>query len=213
MGQWGGGSLSENAPWRGGSWPLDNMQGTHQIHERGKQSELMCSGVGMARDGVSGDRSRGLRWAGPDALCAPVSALLPPGLGGPSFTVGKSVWLLWALVFNNSVPIENPRGTTSKIMVLVWAFFAVIFLASYTANLAAFMIQEQYIDTVSGLSDKKVLEPLLLEGGGAGDATGRQAGAGLGWDAGQLESVESELEARAGRSQGAWGGERWLKST
>lgn len=41
-------------------------------------------------------------------------------------------------------------------MVLVWAFFAVIFLASYTANLAAFMIQEQYIDTVSGLSDRKV---------------------------------------------------------
>ncbi|XP_011247045.1 glutamate receptor ionotropic, NMDA 2C isoform X7 [Mus musculus] len=79
--------------------------------------------------------------------------------GGPSFTIGKSVWLLWALVFNNSVPIENPRGTTSKIMVLVWAFFAVIFLASYTANLAAFMIQEQYIDTVSGLSDKKVPGP------------------------------------------------------
>ncbi|KFR07751.1 Glutamate receptor ionotropic, NMDA 2C, partial [Nipponia nippon] len=44
--------------------------------------------------------------------------------GGPSFTIGKSVWLLWALVFNNSVPIENPKGTTSKIMVLIWAFFA-----------------------------------------------------------------------------------------
>jgi len=82
--------------------------------------------------------------------------LSPPGPGGPTFTIGKSVWLLWALVFNNSVPIENPKGTTSKIMVLIWAFFAVIFLASYTANLAAFMIQEQYIDTVSGLSDRKV---------------------------------------------------------
>ncbi|XP_028332543.1 glutamate receptor ionotropic, NMDA 2C-like isoform X2 [Gouania willdenowi] len=81
-----------------------------------------------------------------------VSAKTP---GGPTFTIGKSVWLLWGIVFNNSVPIENPKGTTSKIMVLVWAFFAVIFLASYTANLAAFMIQEQYIDTVSGLSDKK----------------------------------------------------------
>lgn len=104
-----------------------------------------------------------------------MSPLSPPESGGPSFTIGKSVWLLWALVFNNSVPIENPRGTTSKIMVLVWAFFAVIFLASYTANLAAFMIQEQYIDTVSGLSDKKVLEPqrVLLEGGGDAAARGR----------------------------------------
>ncbi|XP_034716856.1 glutamate receptor ionotropic, NMDA 2C-like isoform X1 [Etheostoma cragini] len=85
-----------------------------------------------------------------------VSAKSP---GGPTFTIGKSVWLLWGIVFNNSVPIENPKGTTSKIMVLVWAFFAVIFLASYTANLAAFMIQEQYIDTVSGLSDKKFQKP------------------------------------------------------
>uniref|UniRef100_H3B3B4 Glutamate receptor n=1 Tax=Latimeria chalumnae TaxID=7897 RepID=H3B3B4_LATCH len=79
--------------------------------------------------------------------------------GGSKFTIGKSIWLLWALVFNNSVPVENPKGTTSKIMVLIWAFFAVIFLASYTANLAAFMIQEEYMDTVSGLSDRKFQHP------------------------------------------------------
>ncbi|XP_035381128.1 glutamate receptor ionotropic, NMDA 2B isoform X2 [Electrophorus electricus] len=79
--------------------------------------------------------------------------------GGPSFTIGKAIWLLWGLVFNNSVPVQNPRGTTSKIMVSVWAFFAVIFLASYTANLAAFMIQEEYVDQVSGLSDKKFQRP------------------------------------------------------
>uniref|UniRef100_A0ACB8FN65 Glutamate receptor ionotropic, NMDA 2B n=1 Tax=Sphaerodactylus townsendi TaxID=933632 RepID=A0ACB8FN65_9SAUR len=82
--------------------------------------------------------------------------------GGPSFTIGKAIWLLWGLVFNNSVPVQNPKGTTSKIMVSVWAFFAVIFLASYTANLAAFMIQEEYVDQVSGLSDKKLhhIEPI-----------------------------------------------------
>uniref|UniRef100_A0A8C3Y728 Glutamate receptor ionotropic, NMDA 2C n=1 Tax=Catharus ustulatus TaxID=91951 RepID=A0A8C3Y728_CATUS len=84
---------------------------------------------------------------------------LASGAGGSTFTIGKSIWLLWALVFNNSVPVENPKGTTSKIMVLVWAFFAVIFLASYTANLAAFMIQEEYVDTVSGLSDRKFQRP------------------------------------------------------
>lgn len=36
-----------------------------------------------------------------------------------------------------------------------------------------------------------------------------QPGAGLGWDTGQLESVEFELEAGAGRSGGAWGGGGW----
>ena len=81
--------------------------------------------------------------------------------------MGKAVWLLWGLVFNNSVPVQNPKGTTSKFIVSVWAFFAVIFLASYTANLAAFMIQEEFVDQVTGLSDNKVqrqhwlLTPLL----------------------------------------------------
>uniref|UniRef100_A0A672LLH2 Glutamate receptor n=1 Tax=Sinocyclocheilus grahami TaxID=75366 RepID=A0A672LLH2_SINGR len=78
---------------------------------------------------------------------------------GPSFTVGKAIWLLWGLVFNNSVPVQNPRGTTSKFIVSVWAFFAVIFLASYTANLAAFMIQEEFVDQVTGLSDRKFQSP------------------------------------------------------
>ncbi|XP_042592524.1 glutamate receptor ionotropic, NMDA 2A-like [Cyprinus carpio] len=78
---------------------------------------------------------------------------------GPSFTIGKAVWLLWGLVFNNSVPVQNPRGTTSKFIVSVWAFFAVIFLASYTANLAAFMIQEEFVDQVTGLSDRKFQSP------------------------------------------------------
>uniref|UniRef100_A0A8C2WCA2 Glutamate receptor n=1 Tax=Cyclopterus lumpus TaxID=8103 RepID=A0A8C2WCA2_CYCLU len=78
---------------------------------------------------------------------------------GPSFTIGKAIWLLWGLVFNNSVPVQNPKGTTSKVIVSVWAFFAVIFLASYTANLAAFMIQEEFVDQVTGLSDKKFQSP------------------------------------------------------
>lgn len=131
-----------------------------------KHGELACPGVGMTRDGsLTLAPAETQPWSGgelkPEPLWAghggpPASILWPPESGGPSFTIGKSVWLLWALVFNNSVPIENPRGTTSKIMVLVWAFFAVIFLASYTANLAAFMIQEEYVDTVSGLSDRKV---------------------------------------------------------
>lgn len=96
--------------------------------------------------GVSGDRSCGLRWldlVSVPARGTPASALSPPGSGGPPFTIGKSVWLLWALVFNNSVPIENLPGHHQQDHGAgVGLLFAVIFLA--TANLAAFMIQEQY---------------------------------------------------------------------
>lgn len=107
----------------------------------------------------SSDPRQGCGWP----PCCPsetiLSFLLLAAPHGPSFTIGKAIWLLWGLVFNNSVPVQNPKGTTSKIMVSVWAFFAVIFLASYTANLAAFMIQEEFVDQVTGLSDKKVRSP------------------------------------------------------
>uniref|UniRef100_A0A3Q2YV66 Glutamate receptor n=1 Tax=Hippocampus comes TaxID=109280 RepID=A0A3Q2YV66_HIPCM len=83
----------------------------------------------------------------------------PPLSQPPRRRGDGAVWLLWGLVFNNSVPVQNPKGTTSKFIVSVWAFFAVIFLASYTANLAAFMIQEEFVDQVTGLSDKKFQSP------------------------------------------------------
>ncbi|KTG01857.1 hypothetical protein cypCar_00018872, partial [Cyprinus carpio] len=126
----------------------DMAIGSLTINE--ERSEVVEFSVPFVETGISVMVSRSNGTVSPSAFLE---------AGGSKFTIGKSIWLLWALVFNNSVPVENPRGTTSKIMVLVWAFFAVIFLASYTANLAAFMIQEEYIDTVSGLSDKKFQQP------------------------------------------------------
>ena len=42
-------------------------------------------------------------------------------------------------------------------MSFIWALFAVVFLALYTANLAAFMIpRKEYLD-FKGLEDKRVL--------------------------------------------------------
>ncbi|TSK17936.1 Glutamate receptor ionotropic, NMDA 2B [Bagarius yarrelli] len=115
-----------------------------------ERSEVIDFSVPFIETGISVMVSRSNGTVSPSAFLEP---------GGPSFTIGKAIWLLWGLVFNNSVPVQNPKGTTSKIMVSVWAFFAVIFLASYTANLAAFMIQEEYVDQVSGLSDKKFQRP------------------------------------------------------
>jgi len=45
---------------------------------------------------------------------------------------------------------------SSRFVASVWALFAVVFTASYTANLAAFMITKEDFDRISGVGDPLV---------------------------------------------------------
>ncbi|XP_070579848.1 glutamate receptor ionotropic, NMDA 2A-like [Ptychodera flava] len=75
------------------------------------------------------------------------------------FTLGSSIWLIYGILFNNTVHNNVPRSYTAKFMTNMWACFALVFVAMYTADLVTHMIQEDTHRIVTGYTDKKIQNP------------------------------------------------------
>ena len=55
-----------------------------------------------------------------------------------------------------AVPTGSPRCLSARVLGMVWCGFAMIMVASYTANLAAFLVLDQPAKSLSGITDTRV---------------------------------------------------------
>jgi ionotropic glutamate receptor NMDA 1 len=52
--------------------------------------------------------------------------------------------------------LGTPKSFSARVLGMVWAGFAMIMVASYTANLAAFLVLDRPEASISGINDARV---------------------------------------------------------
>ncbi|XP_025162412.1 uncharacterized protein LOC105189093 [Harpegnathos saltator] len=54
-----------------------------------------------------------------------------------NFSLASALWVMWGLLCGHLVAFKAPKSWPNKVLINIWGGFSVIFVASYTANIAA----------------------------------------------------------------------------
>lgn len=123
-----------------------------------------------------------------------------------ALTLSSAMWFSWGVLLNSGIgegeatpsscraprarapaadlplPAGAPRSFSARILGMVWAGFAMIIVASYTANLAAFLVLDRPEERITGINDPRVRP------GPAGTGVVRSLGVCFGWGRGVATS-------------------------
>ncbi|CAH8591050.1 unnamed protein product [Schistosoma turkestanicum] len=73
--------------------------------------------------------------------------------------LSSAVYFAWAVLLNSGIGEGTPRSFSARVLGMVWAGFAMIIVASYTANLAAFLVLDRPEASISGIDDVRLRNP------------------------------------------------------
>jgi len=73
-----------------------------------------------------------------------------------ALNLSRSLWFTWGVLLNSGIGEGTPRSFSARVLGMVWAGFAMIMVASYTANLAAFLVLDRPESGISGINDPRV---------------------------------------------------------
>lgn len=78
------------------------------------------------------------------------------GLVGLCYSMSSALWVCWGLLCGHLVAFKAPKSWPNKFLINVWGGFSVIFVASYTANIAALIAGLFFHNAVGDYHDRSV---------------------------------------------------------
>ncbi|XP_076397079.1 uncharacterized protein LOC100880472 isoform X1 [Megachile rotundata] len=73
-----------------------------------------------------------------------------------NFSLASALWVMWGLLCGHLVAFKAPKSWPNKFLINIWGGFSVIFVASYTANIAA-LIAGLFFHSAGSNYDKSLL--------------------------------------------------------